>query len=521
MWAYNTTSSRNGRNYSGVMVGLDPTSNQTSTTVITTQIVPLIFQMPDGGVFDPTAPDACAAAPLAGAADLTLFQQSPIFLNHAYAMNGVNVGTTQYVDAFQQANFWSQVGGHSYHTLLGATTLSPITVTVSAGLGVTIPPGPGQCGNLGLLSDIDSFDAFVRTQLIPLLAGSGVSSTTFPIFLMSNVVLCGPNFTGCGILGYHGAFGSPVQTYSVSGFDTALGYDAAVGAHEVAEWMDDPLGTNPTPPWGHIGQVGGCQNNLEVGDPLSGTDLPAVTMPNGFSYHLQELAFFSWFMGGPSLGVGGKFSDNGTFQAAARLCGTPHDFNGDGTADVLWRNTGSGDVVAWLMNGGTVTQAPLLASSVPPAWQIAGVGDFNGDGFADVLWRNTGSGDVVAWLMNGGTVMQAPLVASGVPVAWQIAGVGDFNGDGVADLLWRNTGSGDVAEWLMNGGRVTQAPLVASGVTLAWQVAGVGDFNGDGIADVLWRNTGSGDVAEWLMNGGTVTQAPHVASGISLTWQIQ
>ena len=36
------------------------------------------------------------------------------------------------------------------------------------------------------------------------------------------------------------------------------------------------IATNPTPKWGHIGQVSGCQSNLEVGDPLSGTNAPAV-----------------------------------------------------------------------------------------------------------------------------------------------------------------------------------------------------------------------------------------------------
>jgi hypothetical protein len=33
----------------------------------------------------------------------------------------------------------------------------------------------------------------------------------------------------------------------------------------------------------------GCQNNLEVGDPLTGTDVPTVKMANGYEYHLQEL----------------------------------------------------------------------------------------------------------------------------------------------------------------------------------------------------------------------------------------
>jgi hypothetical protein len=88
-------------------------------------------------------------------------------------------------------------------------------------------------------------------------------------------------------------------------------------SHEVGEWVNDPYGNNPTPAWGHTGQVPGCQNNLEVGDPLSGTDAPRIFGSNGFTYHLQELAFFSWFFQTPSIGIHGWFSNNGTFLTDA------------------------------------------------------------------------------------------------------------------------------------------------------------------------------------------------------------
>ena len=49
----------------------------------------------------------------------------------------------------------------------------------------------------------------------------------------------------------------------------------------------------------------------------TGTAMPPVTMPNGFTYHLQELAFFSWFFGAPSVAVNGWYSDNNTFKTDA------------------------------------------------------------------------------------------------------------------------------------------------------------------------------------------------------------
>jgi hypothetical protein len=142
--------------------------------------------------------------------------------------------------------------------------------------------------------------------------------------MLYNTTIYISNPNNCCVGGYHGAFGSPVQTYSPFQFDTVGVFgvgseDTDIMAHEVNEWQDDPLGNNATPAWGHIGQVTNCQNNLEVGDPLTGTNYPNVTL-SGYTYHLQELAFFSWFFGPPSVGAGAKFSDNGTFTSAQGAC---------------------------------------------------------------------------------------------------------------------------------------------------------------------------------------------------------
>ena len=66
----------------------------------------------------------------------------------------------------------------------------------------------------------------------------------------------------------------------------------------------------------------GIPKGVEVGDPLSGTLMPAVTM-NGKAYLMQELGFFSWYFNSaadPSVGAGGVFSSNGTFRGASKPC---------------------------------------------------------------------------------------------------------------------------------------------------------------------------------------------------------
>jgi hypothetical protein len=336
MWDYSVVSPLDGITYVGSMIGRSPFFRGSRTTNVSTFLVPLIVKMPDGGVFDPTIADpTCLGA--SNNVPSTLVLQSPIFANASFSMGPTFVGNTQYVDAYQRGNFWStnvSTTGDRYHTILSPlTTLAPFTVNIPVNQGATFPVfatfGSG-CGNLGVM-DNATFDSIIQSTVLPALASSGVGPTTFPIFLLYNVVQAAPfnpnnPFGNCCILGYHGATGgAAVQTYSPSDFDSTGVFtfggnttsNTSVLAHEVGEWMDDPLGLNATPLWGNIGQVVGCQGNLENGDPLSGTIFPPVLMPNGFTYDLQELAFFSWFFRqNPSIGVNGFYSDNGTFTAA-------------------------------------------------------------------------------------------------------------------------------------------------------------------------------------------------------------
>ena len=39
--------------------------------------------------------------------------------------------------------------------------------------------------------------------------------------------------------------------------------------------------------------------------------------------------------------------------------------------------------------------------TLPPPWNIIEIGDFDGDGSPDILWKNSATGDVVVWYMRG------------------------------------------------------------------------------------------------------------------------
>jgi hypothetical protein len=303
------------------MVGKNPfvAQAQPSTTVSTT-VIPVVIKFSNGDTWNPAVIDSCDSQ-----SALTRVRNSPIFVAQPWKFGPTSVGTGQYVDAFQRGEFYRQTNpsgkNPGYHVKLALKTHAPLVLqvpTADAAESTTV------CGNhkLGAV-DINYLDGQIQHYITATLGSA--AATTFPLFLLGNVVQYDGTTSNCCIFGYHSAMAnaSQLQTYGVAMYDNTGDFkgigDTSILTHEVAEWMDDPIGTNPTKPWGNIGQVAGCQFNLEVGDPLTGTGITDTL--NGKKYHLQELAFFSWFYhSSPSFGANGWFSSNGTFKTSAAPC---------------------------------------------------------------------------------------------------------------------------------------------------------------------------------------------------------
>lgn len=345
MWTYQFLSPKDGNVYSGQILGgnwIGP-YGYTEAWIVPTYLVPVIVNLHNasGGVaytFDPTVtPTGCAGW---NEPPVTAVQASPLFdrddFGYVWGNPAVDLGFTQYVDALLTAEFWTlgnslptfhqsfidYRGWHDQFDL--SVTTGAVTVDVPSGYwgAITNLPCVGTTGAV----DFTWFDNYVQTTLIPSLASQGVGPTVFPVLLTYNVATS-PNQGQTIYLGYHEAYGSPMQIYAEAMFDTTGIFkgsqDVTDLSHEMAETMNDPTGMNATPPWGNIGQVTGCQSNFEVGDPLSGTEYPAQTF-NGHTYHLQELALFGWFFDSwpptGNWGIPGWYSTNGTFTGTSKVC---------------------------------------------------------------------------------------------------------------------------------------------------------------------------------------------------------
>lgn len=338
IWHYQVTSPLTGASYHGYIVGTDPSLGGATTTVPVI-LVPFIVQFTNTTTgftttFDPSAaPDAGCTA---GQTAMSLVENSPVFRNYPWTLNGVDLGKTQYIDAFQRANFWTAVqGGNDFHILLTYEVGEPLRLPLSyssptpaaevrVGVATTCanPGGPGSTNAAGYQGTVDY--NLLEDEMAGYIASHHIKPDHLPIFILYNV---GYSQNGSLFLGgyhfseasYPEVLTSPGQTYVMANFRTngSAPFDVSILSHEIAEWLDDPGGFNAVPPWGNIGEVTGCRRALEVADPLTRTDLPPIVGPNGFAYHLQELAYASWFFRTPSTAPGGQFSDNGTLITSA------------------------------------------------------------------------------------------------------------------------------------------------------------------------------------------------------------
>ena len=196
------------------------------------------------------------------------------------------------------------------------------------------------------------------------------------------------------------------------------------------------------------------------------------------------------------------------------------DFNADSKLDVLWRNTSTGDNAVWYLDGVSYIGFALLPAVTDQAWTVAGTPDFSDDSKPDILWRNTSTGTISVWYMDGVTYVNYASLPTVSDQAWVIAGTADFNADNKPDILWRNTSTGDVAVWYMNGASYVGYAMLPAVGDQAWQVASIADFNSDGRPDILWRNTAANLNVVWYMNGANYAGFDLLPTASDLNWQI-
>ena len=261
---------------------------------------------------------------------------------------------------------------------------------------------------------------------------------------------------------------------------------------------------------------------VEAPQPLEGAANEARFLTNDLVWwNAASGDVVAWQMIGP------EFTGNSEIAAQVgdtnwRLAATG-DLNGDGATDFAWQHAVSGQISVWLFDAADRTNKRFTSqviATVDPSWRLSTAGDLDGDGKADLLWRNTTSGENSVWLMNGFAFQSRPLGA--VPDAgWTLRGVADLDGDGSPELLWRHANGSNVA-WVMKPTARTElsTALTLTTVDPSWSLAGTADIDGDGKSDLLWRSA-SGQNVVWFMNRENIDSSTSLKPDVAdANWRL-
>ena len=232
----------------------------------------------------------------------------------------------------------------------------------------------------------------------------------------------------------------------------------------------------------------------------------------------SKLSSTEYAVGYYDMGDNGAFKTMGWGVTAEWELADVGDFNGNGRADILWKNTTNGYLGLWM--DGTDQWVALPASNLGAGQSIIGMGDVNGDGCDDILINSNGV--LGAWDISGiinGTEKTPVWSSFGITIGseWEVVGCADFDGNGKADIvLWRSD-DGYIGTY-MNCDANDFRGIYPGASKSEWGIPGFGDFNGDGCDDVLVRNLGSGALGYW--DGADGFKWKEIGSGVDSTWAV-
>ncbi len=162
----------------------------------------------------------------------------------------------------------------------------------------------------------------------------------------------------------------------------------------------------------------------------------------------------------------------------------PADLDGDGKADQALATTATGKIT-WRSTKDGKTYAITPTASPAGKAYIPAIGDYNGDGTAELVWYVPPvSATVTGRILRSSSTTVAKLTAQnltgsfkGVPV------IADYDGDGKADFALNNAATGLIRYWPSTGGAYVDSLTQGAG----W-LPMVADYDGDGKADFAWYN---------------------------------
>jgi hypothetical protein len=178
------------------------------------------------------------------------------------------------------------------------------------------------------------------------------------------------------------------------------------------------------------------------------------------------------------------------------------DFNGDGRADLVGRDSQTGNWWVAISNGSSFTTSLWGAWAAAPGitWVDVKVGDFMGNGRDDIAGRLLQTGQWWLAQSTGSSFTNALWGTWNPNITWVDVNLGDFNGDHKADITGRAAAYGLWFTAISTGSSFTTSLWASWNPNVNWVDVKVGDFNGDGLSDIVGR---FGATGQWFVGQST------------------
>jgi hypothetical protein len=211
-----------------------------------------------------------------------------------------------------------------------------------------------------------------------------------------------------------------------------------------------------TPVWGTVNTLlTGAYQAIASGDVTQDGTADVLVRDNAtgqtFIADMNAGGVFGSWINGPNLGTGWRTVGLG-------------DFNRDGASDVLVQNIADGTTYYRDIANG---QWGSVSGAIGSQWVARESADINGDGYADVVFRNTTTSDI--WWVNmlGGTNAGFNVVVNGL-TGWDVRGSADVDNDGWRDVIVQNTSNGTTYYADMNAGTFGGWGTVSGALGTQW-----------------------------------------------------
>lgn len=197
---------------------------------------------------------------------------------------------------------------------------------------------------------------------------------------------------------------------------------------------------------------------------------------DGNDEFVMQRTDYPWVVVGGILA--GRFTLIGTIAApSGATLAAVRDFDGNGAADLLWRDATGAKLDLWKTGGNPLLSPPIgsvrVASGLASDAAVASTGDYNGDGHVDVLWRYADGRLAISYLRDGVPIGYVALTAAAGDVDRRVAGSVDIGGTAGEEIALQENASGLI--WILDpatSGATTRTKVVHPGKD--WRVVGIG-----------------------------------------------